>query len=51
MSSKTKKNASCGSMVCHDGKGTCQVLMPKVSATGWKRRIYEVDSINETRDV
>ena len=26
-------------MVCHDEKGTCQVLMPKDSATGWKRNI------------
>ncbi|TFY58558.1 hypothetical protein EVG20_g8105 [Dentipellis fragilis] len=40
MSSKTKKNASGTSMDCHEGKGTCQVLMPMSSAMGWNRKIY-----------
>src|ERR1700678_2818005 len=39
MSSKKKENVSCISIVCHDEKGTCQVLMPKDSATGGKRKI------------
>jgi len=28
-----------GSMVCHEGKGTCQVIMPKFSAMGWNSQI------------
>jgi len=43
MSSKMKKNASWGSIVCHVGKGTCQVVIPKDSAMGWKRKIWGSD--------
>jgi len=27
-------------MAFHEGKGTCQVAMPKVSATGWNSQIF-----------
>ena len=39
MSSKTKKNATWGAIIFHDGKGTCHVDMPNISAIGWKNQI------------
>jgi len=49
MSSKKKKNASWGSIVCHAGKGTCQVFMPQDSAIGWKRNILrKIDTVNNS---
>ena len=39
MSSNTKKKKIWGSCCCHDGKGTCQVAMPKYSASGWNSQI------------
>lgn len=58
MSSKKKKNASCGRATFQSGKGTCQVDMPMASAIGWNRTICKrmpvqkrFSSINAEREV
>lgn len=46
-SSKKKKKNTWGAIAFNEGKGTCQVDIPTLSAKGWNNQIYRGDEFKE----